>query len=146
MIRIISANLNGIRSAQKKGFFDWMIRTNADVICVQETKAQLDDLSNLHTAPGEYSSWFECAAKRGYSGVALFSKTQPLHIEYGTGNAEFDAEGRMITAEFDNTLISSIYFPSGTTGDVRQEAKYRFLNHFDTLLTRFKQRNKQIIS
>lgn len=145
MIRIISVNLNGIRAAQKKGFFDWMLQTKADVVCIQETKAQITDLTEKHTAPGNYRSWFEDAEKRGYSGVALFSRHEPIRVTHGSGLKEFDAEGRMITAEFKNTIVSSIYFPSGTTGDIRQEAKYRFLDHFKTKLAEFKKSGKEVI-
>lgn len=145
MTRIISANLNGIRSAQTKGFFEWMVSTKADVVCVQETKAQISDLKAVHTAPGNYKSWFVDAQKKGYSGVALFSLTEPIRIIEGCGNEEFDAEGRMITAEYENTIVSSIYFPSGSSADARQEAKYRFLDHFESKLDEFESSGKQVV-
>lgn len=145
MTRIISANLNGIRSAQTKGFFEWMVSTKADVVCVQETKAQITDLKEVHTAPGAYKSWFVDAQKKGYSGVALFSLQEPLKVTEGCDCEEFDAEGRMITAEFDNTIVSSIYFPSGSSADARQEAKYRFLDHFEQKLSDFKKSGKEVV-
>lgn len=145
MTRIISANLNGIRSAQTKGFFEWMTSTQADVVCVQETKAQITDLKEVHTAPGQYRSWFVDAQKKGYSGVALFSLTEPLQVTEGCGLKEFDEEGRMVTAEFENLIVSSIYFPSGSSADVRQEAKYRFLDHFEGKLTEFKETGKEVV-
>lgn len=145
MTRIISANLNGIRSAQTKGFFEWMTSTQADVVCIQETKAQVSDLTEVHTAPGTYKSWFVDAQKRGYSGVGLFSLTDPLRVIEGCGCDEFDAEGRMITAEFENTIVSSIYFPSGSSADARQEAKFRFLDHFEGKLIEFKDSGKEVV-
>lgn len=145
MTRIISANLNGIRSAQTKGFFEWMISTQADVVCVQETKAQIGDLKPVHTAPGPYKSWFVDAQKKGYSGVAIFSLKEPLNVIEGSGSEEFDAEGRMVTVEYENTIVSSIYFPSGSSADARQEAKFRFLGHFESKLNEFQAAGKQVI-
>jgi exodeoxyribonuclease-3 len=93
MTRIISANLNGIRSAHTKGFFDWMNQSQADVVCVQEIKAHLADLGPEHLLPGEYTGYFQAAEKKGYSGVGLYSKIKPLNVTYGLNNNEFDAEG-----------------------------------------------------
>jgi exodeoxyribonuclease III len=124
MTRIISANLNGIRSAHTKGFFNWMISTQADVICVQEIKAQINDLSPEHTHPTGYTGHFMSAEKKGYSGVGLYSKEKPLNIEYGFNNPEFDAEGRMITAEFQNMIVSSIYFPAAAKNDKPQNSDF----------------------
>jgi exodeoxyribonuclease III len=145
MTRIISANLNGIRSAHTKGFFNWMTQTNADLVCVQELKAHLSDLRPEHTHPTGYTGHFMCADKKGYSGVGLYSREQPLHVQYGLGNAEFDAEGRMITAEFNNLIVSSIYFPSGSSSDERQTAKFRFLAHFNTVLDTLKASKKPVV-
>ncbi len=145
MTRIISANLNGIRSAHTKGFFDWMKTTQADVVCIQELKAQLPDLSAEHQTPGEYTGHFVTAEKKGYSGVGIYCKKKPIRIQYGMNNAEFDAEGRMITAEFDNLVVSSIYFPSGSSSDERQEAKWRFLDLFDEIFTEFEKSKKPVV-
>ncbi|MDH4395664.1 MAG: exodeoxyribonuclease III [Limnobacter sp.] len=145
MTRIISANLNGIRSAHTKGFFDWMKASNADVVCVQEIKAQHDDLVTEHKTPGDYQSWFMPAEKKGYSGVGIYTRKKPLDVRMGLGNAEFDAEGRMITLEFENTVVSSIYFPSGSSSEERQEAKFRFLDHFNGVLEDLSATNKQVV-
>ncbi|WP_284279878.1 exodeoxyribonuclease III [Limnobacter litoralis] len=144
MTRIISANLNGIRSAHTKGFFDWMAQSQADVVCVQEIKAQIPDIVPAHTPEG-YKSWFAAAEKRGYSGVGIYSRKEPLSIRFGLDNAEFDAEGRMITAEFDNLIVASIYFPSGSSSEERQEAKFRFLDHFNQELDQFEKADKPVV-
>lgn len=145
MTRIISANLNGIRSAHTKGFFEWMKSSKADVVCVQEIKAQEADLVDEHRQPGTYQGWFMPAEKKGYSGVGIYAAAKPLHVHKGLNNTEFDAEGRMIALEFENTVVASIYFPSGSSGPDRQEAKFRFLNHFDSVLSDFGAHSKQVV-
>jgi len=145
MTRIISANLNGIRSAHTKGFFDWMNESQADVVCVQEIKAHLSDLSPAHLQPGEYTGYFQAAEKKGYSGVGIYSKTKPLNVTYGINNTEFDAEGRMVTAEFENMIVSSIYFPSGSSSEERQLAKFRFLEHFATVFEEVEAKTKPVV-
>ncbi|HEX4918436.1 MAG TPA: exodeoxyribonuclease III [Limnobacter sp.] len=145
MTRIISANLNGIRSAHTKGFFDWMGQSGADVVCVQEIKAQLTDLQPEHTHPAGYTGYFMAAEKKGYSGVGLYSKTKPLAVTYGLNSAEFDAEGRMVTAEFENLIVASIYFPSGSSSEERQEAKFRFLEHFAEVFNAMEAKNKPVV-
>lgn len=122
-----------------------MAHSGADVVCVQEIKAHLSDLSEEHKAPAGYTGHFMAAEKKGYSGVGLYSRVAPLNVEYGLGNAEFDAEGRMVTAEFDNLVVSSIYFPSGSSGEERQAAKFRFLDHFQGVLDRFEQHKKPVV-
>lgn len=122
-----------------------MKTSNADVVCVQEIKAQHDDLVTEHKTPGDYQSWFMPAEKKGYSGVGIYTRHKPLDVRVGLGNAEFDAEGRMITLEFENTVVSSIYFPSGSSSEERQEAKFRFLDHFSGVLEGFSATNKQVI-
>jgi exodeoxyribonuclease-3 len=145
MTRIISANLNGIRSAHTKGFFNWMNESQADVVCIQEIKAHLIDLGPEHLQPGEYKGYFHAAEKKGYSGVGIYSKIKPIHITYGLNHAEFDAEGRMVTAEFENLIVSSIYFPSGSSSEERQQAKFRFLEHFKQVLDEFETEKKPVI-
>jgi len=122
-----------------------MKTTQADVVCVQELKAQLPDLGEEHRTPSDYTGYFVTAEKKGYSGVGLYSKKEPLRVEYGMNNEEFDAEGRMITAEFENMIVSSIYFPSGSSSDERQEAKWRFLAHFDKNFDDFESRKKPVV-
>jgi exodeoxyribonuclease III len=128
-MKILTYNVNGIRSAASKGLFDFLKTENPDVVCLQEIKAEKDqaDLAAIE-ALGYHHHWFS-AQKKGYSGVAIFSKQKPLHVEYGCGHKDFDFEGRCIRADFKDFSVLSIYFPSGTTGDIRQEVKYRFLDH-----------------
>ena len=145
MTRIISANLNGIRSAHTKGFFEWMKASNADVVCVQEIKAQVPDLVDEHKTPGAYQGWFMPAEKKGYSGVGIYSKQPPLNVVYGLNNEEFDAEGRMVTAEFEHMIVSSIYFPSGSSSEERQEAKFRFLAHFKQVFEELEAKKKPVV-
>ncbi|WP_066567560.1 exodeoxyribonuclease III [Snodgrassella sp. CFCC 13594] len=129
-MRIISANVNGIRSATKKGFIDYLASTNADVVCVQELKAQGSDMSAEMQRPnGMYGVW-HTAERRGYSGVAIYSKREPDHVQVGLGWPEFDHEGRYVRADFDNLSVVSVYLPSGSNSEERQVAKYQFLDLF----------------
>lgn len=126
-MKIISYNVNGIRSAMTKGFVDWLKKENPDIIGLQEIKAQEKDIDpNIFQDLGYKLYWFP-AVKKGYSGVAIFTKITPKAVHYGMGLNKYDDEGRMLTAEFDDFSFISSYFPSGTTGDVRQDFKYEFL-------------------
>ena len=150
MLRIVSANLNGIRSATTKGFFDWLATSGTDVLCVQEVKAQAGDLTPLHQAPphtdgSSFQGWFHFAEKKGYSGVGLYSRVKPLDVRIGMGVDEFDAEGRYIEAEFENTVVVSVYLPSGSSSDERQQAKFRFLNVFPKQLERLQALGKAVV-
>jgi exodeoxyribonuclease-3 len=107
-MKIISANLNGIRSASTKGFFEWLASTQVDVLCVQEIKAHAADLTQQHTHPAGLQGWFHHAEKKGYSGVGLYSRSQPVRITTGFGVPEFDNEGRYIEAEFEHTVVISV--------------------------------------
>lgn len=130
MLRIISLNLNGIRSANTKGFFEWMKTTDADVVCVQELKAQAADLTDAMRNPPGYKGFFHYAEKKGYSGVGLYCRRAPDRIIEGIGHAGFDAEGRFIRADFGNLSVVSLYVPSGSSSPERQEAKFEFLDSF----------------
>ena len=129
MKKIISYNVNGIRAAQRKGLFDWMNELEPDIVCLQETKAQEnqleDEISTLHKM-GFHTYWYS-AEKKGYSGVAIFSKEKPLNIHYGCGIEKYDREGRILRADFEKFSIISAYFPSGSSGDLRQAFKEEFL-------------------
>lgn len=129
-MKIASYNVNGIRAALKKGFIDWLTATNPDVICLQEIKAQEDqlDLHLFEDAGYKYNYWFS-AQKKGYSGVAILSKTKPNHVAYGTGIASMDFEGRNIRADFDNVSVMSLYLPSGTN-DARLSHKLQYMDLF----------------
>ncbi len=131
MFRVISANLNGIRSASSKGFFDWLNAQQAAAVGVQEVKAQHEHVSGQFCTAGELSGNFHYALKKGYSGVGLYTRTTPSDVVRGIGVQEFDDEGRWVEARFDtpNRKLSliSCYFPSGSSSEERQEAKFRFL-------------------
>ncbi len=144
-MRIISINTNGIRAAAKKGFFDWMLEQNADVVCIQETKAQEEQLSDTVFKPTGYHRFFFDAEKKGYSGTAIYSKQKPLSVVKGLGWDPCDSEGRYIIAEYENTFVASLYLPSGTAGDIRQDVKIDFMARFMTHLDEVKQRGKEVI-
>ncbi|HCY61286.1 MAG TPA: exodeoxyribonuclease III [Oxalobacteraceae bacterium] len=130
MMKIISANLNGIRSAAKKGFFEWMAAQQADFVCVQELKAQAADMTEDFLTPPGYLGYFHYAEKKGYSGTGVYCRTQPDAVITGFGNAEFDAEGRYVQCDFGNLSVVSVYCPSGSSSPERQEAKFRFMEVF----------------
>ena len=137
-MRIISYNVNGIRAAIKKGFIDWLKTDPADVICIQETKAMRDNVDHrLFTDLGFHDYWFS-AQKKGYSGVAVFTKIKPNHIEYGTGHKVSDDEGRVLQVDFDDVRLINAYFPSGTSGEVRQSYKYVWLDEFGQYLDKIR--------
>jgi exodeoxyribonuclease-3 len=127
-MNITTFNVNGIRSALNKGLEDWLKSHNPDVLCLQEIKLSETDLVEpIFLSLGYHCHWYP-AQKKGYSGVALLSKEKPLEVKYGVGINQYDSEGRTITATFEKFHVMSAYFPSGTTGDVRQEIKMTFLN------------------
>ncbi len=132
MTRVITANLNGIRSAANKGFFRWMESQNADVLGVQELKAQSDSIDGVFCRSERLVGRFHCAEKKGYSGVGIYANAEPSDVVYGLGAAEFDVEGRWVEMRFDRPgrklSLVSCYFPSGSSGELRQAAKYRFLD------------------
>lgn len=144
-MRIITANLNGIRSAYRKGFADYIQATTPDILCVQELKAQEADLSPDMKAPHGMHGIWHCAQKRGYSGVALYSKRQPDAVHIGLGVEEFDNEGRFIRADFGTLSVISLYLPSGSSAPERQEAKFRFLDIFYPILQQLHASGRDII-
>jgi exodeoxyribonuclease-3 len=129
-MKIISANLNGIRSASRKNFFDWMAKEDADFVCVQELKAQEADMTPDFLAPAGYQGYFHYAEKKGYSGTGVYCRTQPAQVQTGFGNVEFDAEGRYVQCDFGNLSVVSVYCPSGSSSEERQLAKFRFMADF----------------
>jgi exodeoxyribonuclease III len=129
-MRIITANLNGIRSAGKKGFFEWLGQQQADCVCVQEIKVSADDMPGEFVAPDGLQGYFHHAEKKGYSGTGLYTRREPDDVIIGFGNAEFDAEGRYVEARYGRLSVISVYVPSGSSGDERQQAKYRFMDAF----------------
>ena len=145
MLRIISANLNGIRSAVKKGFLPWVVEQKADFVCMQELKAQQDDLEDAILNPGGLHGFFHHAEKKGYSGCGIYTPHQPDVVLYGYGNAEFDAEGRYVEARFKKLSVISVYMPSGSSSPERQEAKYRYLDSFLPHLVELKKSGREIV-
>lgn len=145
MLRIISINLNGIRSAARKGLFAWLKNQDADVICMQELKAQEAELQNPElTLPG-YHAHFHYALKKGYSGVGIYSRHQPKQVVTGLGFEAADQEGRYVAINLGNLWVASLYLPSGTSGDLRQTIKYDFLSHYETHLNQLKQEGSEYI-
>ena len=129
-MRIVSLNVNGIRSGHSKGFHDWLAKSRADVVCLQETKAQFDDLTTAVRAPGRWHTFFVDAEKKGYSGVALFARRPPDRVVRGLGWDEFDREGRYVQADFGRLSVASVYLPSGSSSDERQQMKFKFMERF----------------
>lgn len=130
MLRIITLNLNGIRSAWNKGFLPWATEQNADFVCLQELKAQKADLIDEMISPAGLHGHYHYAEKKGYSGVGIWSRRQPDSVIAGLGHAEFDAEGRYLQADFGKLSVISLYLPSGSSGPERQAAKIRFMDIF----------------
>lgn len=145
MLRVISANLNGIRSATTKGFFDWLAQQNADVVCVQELKAQSGDIIDAVRKPGALTGWFHCAEKKGYSGVGLYARKQPDRVVEGIGHPGFDAEGRYIRADWGNLSVISLYLPSGSSGEERQQMKFQFMEEFYPVLQALRAEGREIL-
>ncbi|NLL28016.1 MAG: exodeoxyribonuclease III [Bacteroidales bacterium] len=129
-MKVVTYNLNGIRAAVGKGFYDWIVQADADVICVQETKAQPDQIPILELEALGYKSYFYSAQKRGYSGVGIITRIQPDNVVMGMNIEKYDFEGRFIRADFGDLSIASIYHPSGTSGDERQNFKMIWLDDF----------------
>jgi len=145
LVRIISLNLNGIRSAFSKGLPDWLAKQNADIVCLQELKAQATDMSpdmlNLHG----YHGYFLYAEKKGYSGVGIYCRVKPDAMIVGLGMEEFDAEGRYIEVQFGNLSVVSLYLPSGSSGEERQAVKFKFMDAFMPHLVSLKQSGREVI-
>ena len=129
-MRVISINLNGIRSAFNKGLLPWLSQQSADIVCLQELKAQAADLTPEMSAPPGYHGCFHYAEKKGYSGVGIYSKRKPDAVIVGLGIPEFDSEGRYIEAQFGNLSVVSLYLPSGSSGEERQAVKFKFMAAF----------------
>lgn len=143
-MRIISLNVNGIRSATRKGFFDWLKYQKADVICLQETKAQKNQLDTSHF-PEEYQAYFFDAEKKGYSGVAIYSRVKPDSTVAGLGWECADKEGRYLQLNFPGLSIASLYMPSGSSSELRQEFKFQFLNQYLPILKKQLQHKQDFI-
>lgn len=145
-MKVISFNANGIRAAARKGFYEWLKHQNADFVCIQETRAQIGQLElDPMYFPGDfYCDYFE-AEKKGYSGVAIYAREKPLKVQKGLGFERCDQEGRYIQFDYPNLSVASLYLPSGTSGDQRQDVKYDFLERFATHLSGLKAEGRELI-
>lgn len=144
-MKIVSYNLNGIRSAINKGLLDWLQTENPDVFCIQESKAQPEQIDTLAMQELGYHSYIHSAEKKGYSGVCIFSKQVPDRVEAGMGIPAYDSEGRVLRADFGDITIVCVYIPSGTTGDARQAVKMQFLEDFLRWVTALRKERPNIV-
>ena len=137
-MKIITYNLNGIRAAMSKGLIDWISQVSPDVLCVQEIKANPDQVGVFEFEELGYHHYWYPAQKKGYSGVAIFTKQKPKHIEYGCGIKEYDDEGRILRIDFEEFSVMSVYHPSGSSGDLRQAFKMEWLGAFLNYINQLK--------
>ena len=144
-MRIISINLNGIRSAASKGFYEWLALQDADIVCLQELKSQAEDMTAQMLMPPGYHGYFHYAEKKGYSGVGIYCREQPQRIMSGLGIAEFDAEGRYLCADFANFSVVSLYLPSGSSGEERQAVKFKFMAAFKPHLRELRASGREVL-
>ncbi|MBN2348269.1 MAG: exodeoxyribonuclease III [Bacteroidales bacterium] len=143
--RIISYNVNGIRAAANKGLTDWIKSENVDIICIQETKAQPEQIDLINITDLGFESYWESAEKKGYSGVGILSKGTPDFIQHGMGISKYDLEGRILRADYGDITLLSTYIPSGTTGDIRQDFKMEFLADFLDFVNELKKSRPNLI-
>jgi len=145
-MRIICWNVNGLRANVKKGGFDWLINQSPDIFCLQETKAHPDQLDEGIRNPYGYHAYFDHSkGRKGYSGVAIFTKDEPEKVEYGLGVPEYDQEGRLICAYFKEFVLLNIYFPNGGGGDDRLKYKLEFYDSFLSFIEKIRKSGKKII-
>ena len=145
-MRIITLNINGIRAAARKGFFTWMVRQKADVVCLQETRAQLAQIMDDPVYfPKAYHYYNFDAERKGYSGVAIYAKRKPVTVTYGLNWPDLDVEGRYLQLDFEQLSVVSLYLPSGTSGDERQTVKYDFMERFKDVLLQHRENQRELI-
>lgn len=145
MAKIITCNTNGIRAAASKGFFDWLEREAADVVCIQETKAQVHQLTDPVYTPGGYHCYYNDARKKGYAGTALFSRVAPRQVTTRLGWEPLDSEGRYIQADYEGLSVISLYLPSGSSSDEAQAKKYRFMDDLLDHLRALRRKRREFI-
>ncbi len=144
-MKVISFNANGIRAAARNGFYEWLSEQDADFVCIQETKAQAEQLlPELYYPQGYFCDYYD-AQKKGYSGVAIYARQKPLRILKGLGFDYCDNEGRYLQFDYPKLSVISLYMPSGTSGDERQAVKYDFLKHFAQHLIELKKQGRELI-
>lgn len=144
-MRIVTLNLNGIRSATSKGLYEWLAGQHADIVCLQELKAQAADMTAQMLAPAGYHGFHHYAEKKGYSGVGIYCKRAPDKVIEGLGIPEFDAEGRYLEVQFGSLSVVSLYLPSGSSGEERQAVKFKFLDAFMPHLMALKHSGRDVI-
>jgi len=145
MHSITTLNINGIRAGARKGFFDWIEASAPDVVCLQEIKAQLHQLHELSFFPAGYHGYFHSAEKPGYSGVAIYTRQQPLAVQYGIGWPDFDAEGRFLRVDFADFSVVSLYLPSGSSKSERQDYKMEILERLVSVLNGFQNESREFV-
>jgi exodeoxyribonuclease-3 len=143
--KIISWNVNGIRAISKKGFFEWLEKENPDILCVQETKAWKEQLDDSILKIGNYQSYFAQGIKKGYSGVAIYSKQNPIQVKIGLGEERFDNEGRTLIAEYEDFVLYNIYYPNGKRDNTRLQYKLDFYETFQKSAEQMLANGKKII-
>lgn len=143
-MKVMTFNANGIRAAKRKGFFEWVQDQQPDVLCIQETKAQMSELEDQLKIPGYYL-YYHDAQKPGYSGVAIYTRYQPQNVQVGLDFPLIDEEGRHIRADWEHLTVISAYFPSGSSGDHRQQKKYEFLAFYEQYIDQLLAQNKPFI-
>ena len=144
-MKIITYNVNGIRAALGKGFLEWIKSANPDIICLQEIKAKPEQIPLLEFTAAGYHNYWHSAKKKGYSGVAVLTKTQPDHVFYGMGNLKYDNEGRFLRADYGEISVVSVYHPSGSSGDERQNFKMIWLEDFFNYVEELKKKRPNLI-
>lgn len=146
LLRILSWNVNGIRAIQKKGFVDWTLKENPDILCLQETKAHPDQLTDDLLNINDYKSFFSASTvKKGYSGVAVYTKSNPIKVEYGFGIPRFDDEGRILVLDYKDFVLINIYFPNGKMSPERLQYKMDFYEAFLDYANRLVKQGKKLI-
>lgn len=145
MAKIVTYNVNGIRSAISKGWIDWLQATGPDVVCLQEIKANPDQIDSSPIQKLGYEMYWYPAQKKGYSGVAVFSKIKPDHVEYGCGIKKYDDEGRVLRLDFKDVSVMSVYMPSGSSGEERQAFKMVWLADFQKYIDNLKKKRSKLI-
>ncbi len=145
-MKFVSWNVNGLRAVAKKGFLEWLYSAGPDVLGLQEIKAEADQLPEEVRAPKGYYGYFSsCKIKKGYSGVALYSKTKPDKVEYGIGIKKFDDEGRIIIGHYGDLVLLNVYFPNGGGGPERLKYKFEFYDAFLVYIDKLRKKGKQVI-
>ena len=144
-MRVITVNTNGIRAAQRKGFFSWLANQAPDIVCIQETKAQQHQLTDPIFHPEGYHCYYYDAQKKGYSGTAIYAKQEPKKVHYGLGWDPADNEGRYVRVDYQNISFVSLYMPSGSSGEIRQEVKFEFMERISADFGKLKRSKREVI-